>query len=100
MLLLIQESKSRRFLTKFGLIPSNVFFRLGSAQSKLGVYSVLQCTRVNILREALKKNAESLVFTKVGVPPSPGWVNFSSSFFPDCDMTKIMFYTLPKKISL
>ena len=37
MLLLIQESKSRRFLTKFGLIPSNVFFRLGSAQSKLGV---------------------------------------------------------------
>ena len=38
MLLLIQESKSRRFLTKFGLIPSNVFFRLGSAQSKLGVH--------------------------------------------------------------
>ena len=40
MLLLIQESKTRRFLTKFGLILSNVFFRIGSGQSKLGVFSM------------------------------------------------------------
>ena len=58
MLLLIQESKSRRFLTKFGLIPSNVFFRLGSAQSKLGVPGNIFMNRSNFLKmwyEILKK---------------------------------------------